>query len=143
MVRSTIVLSPREKAIKKINADDGCIIEEYDTCFRIKSFEGRNINQTYVVVKGNLRSANTKKIVRFRSELSDWCMIYANSVIGIRTTRQNITTSWDLVGCSCKDFLYRSYPSPGKGGRLIILGAGASANGCKHMEYIRIHENLV
>ena len=133
-----IVLTPLEKAEAKYIETPDCIILEYETCFDIRSFT--NASQ-YVVVKGTTRGIpeNTRKLIPYKSHTNVWCMVYSDASIGTRVTRNTDNSIWDLVGCSCKDFLYRSYPKRGRGGRYDVLGIGVSKDGCKHIEYIRIH----
>lgn len=139
-----IVLTPLEKAEAKYIETPDCIILEYETCFAIRSFNTPYVQ--YVVVKGRKRGIpeNNRKLIPYKSEPNVWCMVYSDAIIGTRTTRNTDNSRWDLIGCSCKDFLYRSYPKRGNGGRHDWLGLGASKDGCKHIEYIRIHiDNVI
>ena len=134
-------LTPLERAKEKYNTDFICIKEELNTCWVINSFE--TPNTTYVVVKGYERTPLNKiRLIQIKSEAGPMCMIYSNaSVEQPRMLRSNARAKpvmQTTIGCSCKDFLYRTYPS--KYNKQV--SPKVFHKKCKHMEYISLHNSI-
>lgn len=134
-------VTPLERAKEELNTNFNHIKEELNTCWVISSFKKPGVK--YVVVKGYERTPlSQKRLIQIKSEAGPSCMIYSNASVEqpriLRSTAVNKPVLQTEIGCSCKDFLYRTYPS--KYNKRV--SPEVFHEKCKHMEYIQLYNSI-